>query len=581
MFSSIRWRIAIIFAVVILIAIAGLSFYLAQVFKDNYISQLEAQLTDQSLLVADSSAADIAGYDSESLNEMAKRLGAQIEARITIIDVDGVVLGDSEEDPAVMENHSDRPEVISALSTGKGSSTRYSNTLKMDMMYVAVPIIVDGSTLGVARLSLPLEDINQIISQMYRSVAFGALIAVVITVLLAFQISRTTLEPIKKLTQLSRRLARGELDQEIEVVSNDEIGELAYEFNYMSARIKEMVALLAGERDRMSLILDQMGDGIVIVDGKSRITMVNKAASRMLEIDELKALGTAFIEAIRDYEIDGIIKDCLETGKQQKKIIELKDRNLYLGIISTPLEGKAGCLMLIQDLAEIRRLEKIRQDFFSNLSHELRTPIASMKALSDTLKEGAIKDAEVADDFLNKISVELDKLNQLTNEMSELSQIESGRLRLDKSPINIEDTVNNAIERLEAQAERAGLKMACDFSRPLPSPMADSLRIEQALVNLIHNAIKFTPSGGRIEIAAREVDGEVVISIADTGTGIPSEDIPRIFERFYKVDRARSSGSGTGLGLAIAKHIVQAHGGRIWVESKQGQGTTFYFTLPV
>jgi two-component system phosphate regulon sensor histidine kinase PhoR len=348
----------------------------------------------------------------------------------------------------------------------------------------------------------------------------------------------------------------------------------------MAARLKEMVALITNERDRMATILSNIDDAILMVDGDSKITTMNRAAENIFQISEKKALGHTFIEIVRDHELNGLLQRCLSTRKQQTGAVEIKPKKQFLSTIATPLPGDGGCLVHIQDLTELRRLEMIRQDFISNISHELRTPIASVKALAETLNEGAIEDPSVAKDFLSRINAEADKLAQMVQELGELSRIESGEAPLQKRRINIAEAIGHAVNRLRAQADRAELKLDIDIPPTLPEVMADEARVEQVLVNLIHNAIKFTPSGGRISISAKAKDNDILVSVADTGIGISPDDLPRIFERFYKADKSRSGG-GTGLGLAIAKHIVEAHGGRIWAESTEGRGSIFNFTLPL
>ena len=580
MFRSIRWRIGIVFAVLIIACISGLGAYLSHLTRDDHLDTLRTQLADQALLIGDSSAPYFAGNQTESLEALAQRLGEQIDARITIINKDGVVLGDSEEDPATMDNHANRPEVIEALSQETGSSIRYSSTLGYSMMYVAVPITSNGGVVGVARVALPLTQIDKSLQHINRVIIIGAVIAAVIAILLAFQILRITTEPVKKLTHLSRKMAQGELDQEIQITSRDEVGELARAFNQMAARLKEMVALITNERDRMATILSNIDDAILMVDGDSKITTMNRAAENIFQISEKKALGHTFIEIVRDHELNGLLQRCLSTRKQQTGAVEIKPKKQFLSIIATPLPRDGGCLVHIQDLTELRRLEMIRQDFVSNISHELRTPIASVKALAETLNEGAIEDPSVAKDFLSRINAEADKLAQMVQELGELSRIESGEAPLQKRRINIADAIGHAVDRLRAQADRAGLNLDFVIPTTLPEVLADEARVEQVLVNIIHNAIKFTPSGGRISISAKAKDNDILVSVADTGIGISPDDLPRIFERFYKADKSRSGG-GTGLGLAIAKHIVEAHGGRIWAESTEGRGSIFNFTLPL
>ena len=579
MFRSIRWRIAVTFALLILICIGGLSAYLLHFVKGDYLDNLRTQLINQAQLVGDSSEPYFEGGQAENIDALARRLGNKIGARITIIDEDGVVLGDSEKDPSTMENHGNRPEVIEALSSGVGSSIRYSTTLSCDMMYVAVPILVGGELDGIARVSLPLAEINESLAHIKQRIVAGTAIAALVAIVVALEVSRSTTKPLKGLTRMSRRMARGELDQKIQVTSKDEVGELAGAFNQMAARLKEMVALLTNERDKMAAILSTMGDGILIVDGKSQVTMVNNVVEGMFKLSEDEALGQSFIEVVRDHELDEVLQRCLKTREQQTKLVETDPGKQFLGMIATPLQGEAGCLVLLQDLTELRRLETVRRDFISNISHELRTPIASLKAIAETLHDGAIDDAAVAREFLHKINTETDRLAQMVNELVELSRIESDEVSLKLEPADLGAVVKQTAERLRAQAERGGVSLELDISPALGKAQADKERVEQVLVNLVHNAIKFTPPDGRITISAKAEGDNILVSVGDTGVGIPADDLPRIFERFYKADKARAGG-GTGLGLAIAKHIIEAHGGRIWAESVEGKGSTFTFTLP-
>ncbi|MDD5095052.1 MAG: ATP-binding protein [Dehalococcoidia bacterium] len=579
MFGSIRWRTALAFTVLILICITGLSSYLAHFFGENYKDNLRDQLASQAILVKDSASLDFTNGNAADLDTLAKRLGKQIDARITIIAKDGTVLGDSLDDPTVMENHRNRPELIQALAEGKGSSIRHSTTLGYDMMYVAVPVIINGETVGVARVALPLNEIDRSLDHINRTIIWGSLIAAVASILLALQLSKITIDPVKKLTHMAGKMAEGEFEQELPITSSDEVGELAKAFNHMAARIKEMVGLLTAERDRMALILSNMGDGIFLVNCESRISIINQAAQEMLRITEEGVLGRSFIEAVRDYELNDLLQRCLKSGKQQTGMVEISQRKQFIGAIATPLPDKGGCLLLLHDLTEIRRLEAVRRDFVANVSHELRTPIASLKALNETLQDGAIDDPAVAKDFLARMNTEVDRLAQMVQELGELSRIESGQMQIQKRPFDIAEVTRSAAARMETPAVRAGLTLSADIAPNLPQALGDRDRIEQVLINLLHNAIKFTPPGGRIDISARSEGNDIMVSVSDTGAGISTQDLPRIFERFYKVDKARSGG-GTGLGLAIAKHIIQAHGGEIWAQSAEGKGSIFSFRLP-
>ncbi|MFH1486876.1 MAG: ATP-binding protein [Chloroflexota bacterium] len=579
MFRSIRWRIATASAVLIIVCVASLSVYLAHFFRERYVANLRIQLTDQALMTADSSAPYFVGGAAGEVDNLCKRLGLQIRGRITVIDGSGVVLGDSEQNPVGMENHANRPEVLVALSNGSGSSIRYSSTLGYDMMYVAVPVALDGKTVGVARVSLALSELDEFSQHTNTTVVSASLVAGMVAILMSLQISKVTTEQIGKLTRMSGRMAEGQLDQEIKVTSRDEVGRLATAFNLMAARLKETMSSITTERDRMAVVLSNMGDGMVVVDGAGRVTMVNKVAEKILQISESRVPGKTFIEVTLDYELNEILQRCLETRQQQTGMVEVRRNRQFLGVIATPLQVEIGCMVLLQDLTEMRRLETVRRDFVSNISHELRTPIASLKALAETLQEGAIEDSLVAKDFLSKINAETDRLAQMVQELGELSRIESGEALLRKRPLDVTKIIDHAVNRLKAQADRVGLKLVIDLPSSLPLALADSERLEQVLINVIHNAIKFTPPGGQISLSAREDGDNIHVSVADTGVGISADDLPRIFERFYKADKARAGG-GTGLGLAIAKHIIESHGGRIWAESVEGKGSVIHFTLP-
>ncbi len=332
----------------------------------------------------------------------------------------------------------------------------------------------------------------------------------------------------------------------------------------------------------MSAILSNMADGALIIDGQGKVAMVNNAAERILNLTEREMLSRSPIEVIRDHELVNVLTRCMQSGEQQSGQAETEPDRKFLRITATPVEtnGETGCLIILQDLTELRRLETVRRDFVSNISHELRTPLASIKALTETLQEGAIADESVALDFLERLNVEADKLEQMVKELGQLSRIESGEVAFNTESINIGDVISQVSQRLRPQADRAGLNIETDAPATLPQALADREQMEYVLLNLLHNAIKFTPPGGKITASANIRGDTIAISVADTGVGIPAEDISRIFERFYKADRARAGG-GTGLGLAIAKHIVHAHGGQIWAESIEGKGSTFTFTLPL
>jgi len=358
-----------------------------------------------------------------------------------------------------------------------------------------------------------------------------------------------------------------------------EVGALSQALYQTAALVQARLAQVDAEKERFTTLLSHMVDPLLTVNRDGIITLLNAPAGQLFHVTLEAAAGRTFMEVVRDHELNAIVQRCLAQGTPQNGFVETMPGRQFLEIIVTALPDKNGCLAIIHDLTRLRRLETIRRDFVSNISHELRTPISSIKALAETLRDGAGEDPAVARDFLEKITVEADRMAQMVEELGELSRIEYGQIVLDKSPLNLKSAVSRAVARMAAQAERAGLTVKVDMAEGLPPALADAVRIEQVLVNLLHNAIKFTPAGGRIGVGAQLKDGALLITVSDTGTGIAEDDLPRIFERFYKADKARTGG-GTGLGLAIAKHIIEAHGGHIWAESEEGRGAIFYFTLP-
>jgi len=332
------------------------------------------------------------------------------------------------------------------------------------------------------------------------------------------------------------------------------------------------------ERARLATVLDQMTDGVLIADAQGIIQFANPATSKLFQTSN--PINRSLTEVIRNHQLVEAWRRCQQTRALQSETVEVPARHQFLQLVVIPDSHSSGSLLLVQDLTQLRRLETVRRDFISNLSHELRTPLASLKALAETLQDGALDDPPAARRFIDQIQIEVDALTQMVTELLELSKIESGRFSLDLRPVEACDLLDSASKRMQLQAERAGLNLRVACPDGLPKVKIDSQRLEQVLVNLIHNAVKFTRSGGEVFLFAEAGIGEVRFAVRDSGIGIPAGDVERIFERFYRVDKSRT-GSGTGLGLSIAKHIVEAHNGKIWAESIEGQGSTFYFSIPI
>jgi two-component system phosphate regulon sensor histidine kinase PhoR len=580
-FSGILWRIAVPYVLLILVTMAVIATYLSGLVREAYLADLRNQLAGEARLVADAMAPSLLlGQGEDVLDTLTQHYADLTHARVTLIGPDGTVLGESNGDRLQMENHLYRPEVQAALTEGEGSTIRLSATLGTRWMYFALPVQDKGQLLAIIRLALPLSQIEAGVARLRIAVLAATLLAAALATLLAVWIAERTARPVRWLTTVVQRVAAGDLGARLVPTTHDELGTLTHAFNQMSERLQDMVGVLTDEQSRLAGVLEHMADGVVITDGDGLVRLLNPAAARLLDTNNEAALGRSFAQVARHYRIIEVWQDCRDRQEERAEPVELGPQAGFLQVIVTPLPaGQSGsCLVILQDLTEVRRLETVRRDFISNVSHELRTPLASLKALAETLRDGALADPEAAPRFLGQMETEVDALTQMVERLLELSRIESGRVPFRLAPTALTDLVLPVVDRLQAQAERAGLQVSVDLPSALPKVMADAQRIQLVLTNLIHNAIKFTPSGGQVTISAEPVANELVVAVRDTGVGIPEDALPRIFERFYKADRSRA-GEGTGLGLSIAKHIVQGHGGRIWVESQEGRGSTFYFTL--
>jgi two-component system phosphate regulon sensor histidine kinase PhoR len=578
---SFQWRITVPVIILIIVSMAILGVYLTSSVRHSQIDNLRSNLEQEAYITAAAALPSLLGQDI-SPDALARSLGSQIDARVTIIAPDGTVLGDSVQDPATMENHATRPEVIAALATGIGESTRYSTTLQEQMMYVAVGVQNQGQLVGIARVALPLTVVAQNVGSVTRIIIVATVIIAALAVLAAWIITRTLTRPIRELTRASRGIASGELGRRISIATKDEIGQLASAFNEMSASLKTTVETVSTEKTELDSILSNMADGVIVTDPGGDIVLANRAAGRLLGFEEATAPGRPAIEVVHDHEIDEVLKQCLNTGQEQTEQFESGITRRFLRVIAVPLLSQDrlnGALVLLQDLTELRGLQTMRRELVGNISHELRTPIAGIKAMVETLRSGAINDKEAAADFLSRIESEADRLAQMVAELTQLSRIETGQAELKMVPVDLNTLVDEVLAEMKPLAERQHVTLSRQFSSGLPRVPADRDRIRQTIINLVHNAVKFNKPGGNVSVSTGFDDKNVTLTVADTGIGISGDNLPHIFERFFKADRARTGG-GSGLGLAIAKHTVQAHGGEITARSEEGRGSTFSFTLP-
>jgi two-component system phosphate regulon sensor histidine kinase PhoR len=564
----------------------GLGIYLSQVIRQTYTEDLEQRLADAASLISDSAAPALAAQDTLELNALARRYADLVGMRVTVIATDGTVLGESDENWSQMDNHLDRPEVAQALESGSGSSTRFSHTVGQQMLYVAARVMPGGQALGVVRVALPLAQVEANVAHLQRIIVYATLLSAGLVILLAALIAAYTTRPLRSLTvSVEKVMSTGfhnpEWGAQLVPHSTDEVGKLTRAFKRLGVQIQAQLDALETEQEKLTCVLQEMTDGVLIVDNTGKVQMLNRTAQTMFSVPPGNAGGESLVETLRNHQVYELWQFCLKTGETQSAILEFGEKRLWLQCIATPMSQahQGNVLILLQNITRLRQADTVRRDFISNISHELRTPLASLKALTETLQEGALDDPPAARRFLTRMETEVDALSLMVSELLELARIESGQVPLQLKAIRPIDLLLPAVERLRLQAERGGLDLETDCPENLPLVLADQTRLEQVLVNLLHNAIKFTPSGGKITLRAWEQADKVIFSVQDTGQGISETDLPRIFERFYKTDQARSGG-GTGLGLSIARHLVEAHGGKLWAESIAGQGSTFFFSVP-
>jgi len=586
--TSVHYKITLVFGIVIAVILAGIYSYLNNSLREHTYQRIRTNLSRQASLTKSFLGEDLAGdIQRQEFNTLADRIGKDLNVRVTIISLDGSVIGDSglnDKQLLGVENHLYRPEVQAALKSGIGESRRFSTTIKKDMLYIATRYGRE-KTQGIVRLSIPLLEIELISNRLKRILVVSLFVAFVLAMIISFLVSVFISKPVRQMSWVAKAIAKGDFSKRITITSNDEIGDLAKAFNYMSEQIRLRIQEVTASKSRLEAVLLSMFEGVMVVDLKGLILLMNQTLKDFLRVKE-ESVGKKPLEVIRNIEIqeiaDIVLK--LQGGVKSREISVLVPEEKILLIHATPViqEGKPkGAVLVFHDITNLRLLEKVRQDFVANVSHELRTPITSIKGYAETLLEGALEDKENAKDFLKIIYSDSDRLAKLIDDLLDLSKIESDKLRLALKPCAIEPIVQRVVSGLRTQTKAKSLIINIDIPKGVSNILGDEGEIAQVLLNFIDNAIKYTNERGKITITAIDQSEFVQVDVSDTGIGISEKDLPRLFERFYRVDKARSRElGGTGLGLSIVKHIVQAHNGKVAVQSVLGQGSTFSFTIP-
>ena len=587
---SLQTKILVGYVAFTLVVAGAVYVYLNTSLRDDVSGHTRQQLLhDARLIQSYLENAPLPSLAPETIDPIADRLGEQCGARVTVVTDDGVVAGDSSiplSAVPLMENHGDRPEILEAVASGTGNSIRYSNTLETDMAYVAVPFRTEQAR-GVVRVALPLQQFRWIESHIWKIVLAALGIGLVLSFVLSWGTERLVSRPIERMTEVARRQAAGDFAVTASAPTHVELSSLAAALNEMAAQSKERLSRIREENAQLEAVLSGMTEGVMVTSAEGRILMVNPAFKRMMDVDAW-CLNKRPIEVVRNHDLQSVVDAAIDSAPSLREdavfdlTLEWSQRIFQVHL--TPIrigERLHGVVAVFHDVTELRRLEQVRKDFVANVSHELRTPLTSIKGYVETLLDGAMDDSAAQRRFMTSIRHHADRLQALVEDLLQLSRIESGRYEVEFTSCRLDRISERVAEIFAKQVEGRQLVLSLRFETDRPA-RGDPELMERALSNLVDNAVKYTEKGGSIAIGTVERDDEIILSVADTGPGIPSEALPRIFERFFRVDRARSRElGGTGLGLAIVRHTMELLNGKAWVESRLGEGATFYLSLPV
>ncbi len=509
----------------------------------------------------------------KELDNFIKQMGEKINVRITVIDKDGVVIADSKKNPETMENHSNRPEIREAYKGKTGRSLRFSTTVKETMLYVAIPLERNGEVEWVVRTSLFLKQINTLLHNLRRKILETAGVVLLLSLIGAIFITRTVSVPLRKLSIAARKIASGDFDVRVDLKNRDELQELAVSFNHMAGEIKKLFTTITLQKEELDGILSSIQEGLVVMSKDGKIIRANKSMKKITGISDMEGKMFWEIFLLNSPSISSLIKNSIETGKSMTEEVSIGDRRFLSSI--THMKTKNEVVLVLHDITRLKKLEEFKKDLVMNVSHELRTPLTAIYGYLETLEEEMEEEKKHYVDIIKKHTW---RLINLVNDLLTLSELEK-KGEIDYEDVDITRMVNQIMKFFEKKAKEKGIMLKASVPENLHMK-GDGFRLEQMLLNLVDNAIKYTESG-EVEILVRKKKKNIEFRVRDTGMGIPPECIPRIFERFYVVNKARSRElGGTGLGLSIVKHIVELHGGEIFVESTPGKGSTFTVIIP-
>lgn len=581
------WYLLPAFLLVILVSLIVVIWFVTQTLRDFHLAQTEIDLLARARLVAHQLNGRFEPGAGPWIDALCKTLGEKTGSRITVVLENGRVLGDSNELPQQMDNHARRPEIVPNRSGEVGRSIRFSHTLNQSMMYVALPVQSAGSYVGSVRVAVPILAIETTLQGIRQQILTGGVLIGLVVSLFSWWISRRISRPLETMKQGVERFARGELETRLQVGGSEEVRRLAEAMNRMAAELNDRIHTVLRQRNEIEAVLASMVEGVLAVDVDDKLLRLNRAAGEMLGVGSQQVVGRPVQEVIRKVDLQRFISTTLNSQQPVEQDLVLHGaQDRFLQAHGTRLLGaggrQLGALIVLNDVTRLRRLETLRSDFVANVSHELKTPITAIKGFVETLLDGAIEQPEDAQRFLGIIVRQAERLNAIIEDLLDLSRIEqeSEREQVPLAPGNIHALLGSARQICLLRARQEGVQVSIECPADLVATVNAPL-LEQAVTNLVDNAIKYSSPGGEVILTAERCGNELVIKVADQGCGIAEEHLSRLFERFYRVDKARSRKlGGTGLGLAIVKHIVQAHGGQVKVRSRPGHGSLFSLHIP-
>ncbi|MCD2219066.1 cell wall metabolism sensor histidine kinase WalK [Listeria monocytogenes] len=582
-------KIGLSFFILFFVVMVIVGIFSGELMKSTYLNMKENQLEDDAKILLQTTNMENLDLDKDAatIQKSLDPLGEDIDARITVIDSKGDVVADTKKDPEKLDNHVNRPEVTDILKKGEsvGISIRESDSLGYSMLYVAVPVKHQSKTDGVLRISISLESVDAAVAKLWGNLALIFGIALVIIAAISVFIARKITRPVREIIEVSTDLANHKYDSRIHGKISGELQDLSISVNTLAESLETQMFEIKQNEQRLNAIVQNLVSGVMLINVDKQVIMTNRTMYQIL--GETEITGKPFYEVIKSFALSQLIEATFETKTiQQKEIILYFPREMILDASVSPILGEngeiTGIILLLHDITQIRHLENVRSEFVTNVSHELKTPVTALKGFAETLLDGAMYDEMLLKKFLTIIKEESDRLHRLIMDILALSRIEQNPVPENVELVEVDEVIEQSARTIFEMATEKNIQVIIP-EKTIPSVTIETDRdkLQQILINLLSNAINYTPVDGKVEVKLIEQEAEVIIEVTDNGIGIPAKDIDRVFERFYRVDKARSRHSGgTGLGLSIVKHLVENCGGRIEVESQEEVGSTFRVTLP-